>query len=191
MTSTLAEKAVTGRRVELTPYRDLPDGPARPGIIVDTAPGFGDDTLALVRLDGKRATHPVPVDYKGLRYLDEVVPVPDLPAGPFIPTAAYPDPVAFVERAGVFVTAVGEDGEDLIALTTDRTVAETAIRARAVEVGFDVDYLDFDRMQPRWGVFDWEPYDPERPWAADDWFVSWDASEGDEKAVHIFHLPDA
>lgn len=191
MTGTLTEKAVVGRRVEFTYFRDLPDGPTHPGIITGTEPGRSGSLLALIRLDGKRSNLSIPVDYEGLTYLGEVVPVPDLPMGPFIPTATYPDPGVLVEKVGVLVTAVGEDGMDLIAITTDRTAAETAIRARAVELGFDVDYLDFDRMQARWGVFDWEPYDPACPWAADDWFVRWDAREGDEKAVHIFHLPEA
>jgi hypothetical protein len=187
MTSTLTEQAVAGRRVEFMYYRDLPDGPARPGIITGTAPGIGDGLLAVVRLDGKRSALDVPVDYQGLTYLDEVVPVPDLPAGPFIPTAAHPD--GFQEKADVLVTAVGEDGEDLIAITTDRSAAVTALRAWAVHLGYDVDYLDFDRMTARWGVFDWEPVDPEHPYRADHWFVSWDAQESDTGSVHIFHLP--
>lgn len=194
MTSALAEKAVVGRRVEFAYYSNLHSDSEtvwHPGIITALEPGLTGALLALIRLDGKRSTLSIPLDYEGLAYLDEVVPVPDLPMGPFIPTATYPHPGVLVEKAGVLVTAVGEDGGDLIAITTDRTAAETAIRERAVEVGFDVDYLDFDRMQAKWGVFDWEPYDPDCPWAADDWFVRWDAAESDEKAVHIFHLADA
>lgn len=186
MTGTLTEQAVVGRRVEFTFYRDLPDGPAHPGIITGTDVGFG-VTTARVRLDGKRSALDVPVDYQGLTYLNEVVPVPDLQAGPFIPTATHPD--GFQEKADVLVTAVGEDGEDLIAITADRSAAVTALRALAIYLGYDVDYLDFDRMTARWGVFDWEPVDPEHPYRADDWFVSWDAQESDTGAVHIFHLP--
>ncbi|MFD9443355.1 hypothetical protein [Streptomyces sp. NPDC060001] len=189
MTSTLTEKAVVGRRVEFTFFRDLPDGPTHPGIITGTESGLSGALRALIRLDGKRSNLSIPVDYEGLTYRDQIVPVPDLPMGPFIPTATYPHPGVLVEKAGVLVTAVGEDGGDLIAITADRETAVTAIRTRAVELGYDPDYLDFDRMKPRWGVFDWEPYDPEKPWAADDWFVRWDAAKGAEKAVHIFHLP--
>lgn len=189
MTSTLMEKAVVGRRVEFAYYSNLQSDSEtvwHPGIITGTEPGLSGSLLALIRLDGKRSTLNIPLDYEGLTYLDQVVPVPDLPTGPFIPTAKGPD--GFRETAGVLVTAVGEDGEDLIAITTDRDKAAAALRARSVELGWDPDYLDFDGVEAGWAVFDWEPVDPDEPWAADDWFVRWDASEVDEKAVHIFHL---
>ncbi|MFD0509400.1 hypothetical protein ACFQ0G_53840 [Streptomyces chiangmaiensis] len=36
----------------------------------------------------------------------------------------------------------------------------------------------------RWAVFEWEPEDSECPWT-----VRWDAVEGDDQAVRIYHLP--
>src|SRR5205823_1111058 len=101
MTSTLTEKAVVGRRITFTYYRDLdqPGPPAYPGIITGTQPGYSGGLVARIRLDGKRSNLAIPVDYEGLTYLDEVVPVPELPMGRFIPVAS--DENGFYEKAGV------------------------------------------------------------------------------------------
>jgi len=185
MTSTLAEKAVVGRRVTFTYYRDLEetDAVTHPGIITDTEPGFSEGTLiARVRLDGKRSSMHIPAAYEGLTYLDEVVPVPELPMGRFLPVAS--DGNGFYEKAGVLVAAVGEDGEDLIVLTGDRVAARAAVGEYAQWTGLDLDYIAAGDLRAKWAVFEWEPEDAECPWT-----VRWDAVEGEDQAVHIYHLP--
>lgn len=179
MSSTLTEQAVVGRRVELTYYRDLDvaDSPTHPGIIT----GVSDDEAGLwIRLDGKRYNLPVRPDYQGLRYLDDVVPVPALPMGRFTPTPA--------DMLGVWedvpLSTIGEDGEDLILLATDRNKAIAAAVAYSREIGLDLDDVDFDVIRPCWAVFEWEPEDAECLWT-----VNWDAAEGDDQAVHIYYLP--
>lgn len=182
MTSTLTEKAVAGRRVTHTRYSDLkkPDPQAFPGIITGTEPGYNGQTVALVRLDGTRCNLHVPIDYAGLTYLDEVVPVPDLPMGRFQPT---PDHMMGV-WAGVPMSTIGEDGEDLIMLTTDRDKAVAAAQAYDAEYGVHPDSADYDRMRLVWAVFEWEPEDAECPWS-----VRWDAAEGEDQAIRIYFLP--
>ncbi|MDX2986431.1 hypothetical protein [Streptomyces caniscabiei] len=185
MTSTLTEKAVVGRRVEYTYHRGLSDNRAdlrAQGIITATEPGYNGGLLALVRLDGQRSNLNVPSDYEGLTYLDEVVPVPDLPMGPFTPVAD--DANGFYEKTGVLVTAVGEDGEVFIVLTDDPTKARAAASEYAEWAGWDLDYVDLDRLEAGWAVFEWEPEDSESPWT-----VRWDATETDDHAVRIYHLP--
>lgn len=179
MTSTLTEKAVVGRRVTLTYYRDLrlADPPTHPGIIT----GVGEDKASLwIRLDGKRYNLAARTDFEGLTYLDEVVPVPALPMGRFAPTAA--DMAGVWE--GVPLSTVGEDGEDLILLTDDADKARAAAVAYDQEVGVHPDSANYDLLRPRWVVFEWEPEDSEAPWS-----VRWDANEGDDMAVHIYYLP--
>ena len=179
MSTTLEAKAVVGRRITLT-YRydaELPDPPVWSGIIT----GVSDDKTSLwIRPDGKRYNLAARTDYEGLTYLDEVVPVPALPMGPFVPTAA--DMVGVWE--GVPLSMLGEDGEDLILLTDDRDKAYAAALAYAREVLIDVEYVDKEDMRSCWAVFTWEPEDAESPWTVD-----WSAAEGDEKAVHIYYLP--
>lgn len=185
MTSTLADKAVVGRRVEFTFYRDLdtPDGHAYPGIITGTEPGLSGALLARIRLDGKRSTLTIPVAYEGLTYLDQVVPVPDLPMGRFTPAAD--DMNGFYEHSGVLVLAIGEDGEDLVVITDDKEKAFTAAIGYGPELGFDPDYFDREDMQARWVVFEWQPEDAECAW-----FMN-PAAEGDDQAVHVYYLPTA
>ena len=186
MSSTLTDKAVVGRRVTFTYYRDLDqaDGPSYPGIITGTEPGLSGSLLARIRLDGARSTLSIPVAYEGLTYLDEVVPVPELPMGLFVPVAD--DRHGFYEKAGVLLAAIGEDGEDLI-LIAEPGRQEKAIEAAAQcldSFGVDIHYVNFDAIRPHWAVFSWEPEDAECPWT-----VRWDAAEGDDKAVHIYYLP--
>lgn len=178
MSSTLTEKAVAGRRVELTYYRDLDvdDSPTHPGIIT----GVGDDKASLwIRLDGKRYNLAARPDYEGLRYLDEVVAVPELPMGRFTPTADDLEGV----WAGVPVCSIGEDG-DLILLTGGREKAIAAVRSYLDDQAWvDLDYVDFDDIRAHWAVFEWEPEDAECPWT-----VNWDAAEGDDQAIRIHYL---
>jgi len=180
--TTLAEKAVVGRRVTFTYYRDLErsDVPVYPGIITGLVPD--QEASVKVRLDGTRCNLHVRPGYEGLTYLDEVVPVPGLPMGAFIPFAS--DQNGFYEKAGVLLAVIGEDGEDYIVVTDDIDKARAAVTAYDEEVGVDTDYVDYDRLQAYWAVFTWEPEDAECPWT-----VRWDAAEGDEQAVHIYYLP--
>lgn len=179
MSSTLTEKAVAGRRIELTYYRDLQltNPPIHPGVITIVTDGA---STVWVRLDGKRYNVAARSDYQGLRYLDEVGPVPELPVGRFQPTPA--------DMLGVWhdvpLATIGEDGEDLILLTTDRDKATTAAIAYARETDIDPDYVDYDALKPCWAVFEWAPEDAEFAWS-----VRWDAAQGDDQAVHIFYLP--
>lgn len=178
-TLSLAEKAVIGRRVTLTYHRDLklPNPPTHPGIIT----GVGEDTASLwIRLDGKRYNLPARPDYRGLIYLDEVVPVPVLPMGPFTPAAE--DLLGVWE--GVPLATVGEDGDDLILLTDDPDKARAAAFAYDTEIGVDTDFVNYGRLQAAWAVFEWQPEDAEFPWT-----VRWDAAENDDQAVRIHYLP--
>ncbi|MFD0509399.1 hypothetical protein ACFQ0G_53835 [Streptomyces chiangmaiensis] len=99
MTTTIAHpKAVAGRRVTFTYFRDLDvaDGPEYPGIVTGTETAANGILLARIRLDGTRSNLAIPADYEGLTYLDEVVPVPELPMGRFLPVAD--DRNGFYER---------------------------------------------------------------------------------------------
>lgn len=185
MSSTLTEeKAVVGRRITFTYYRDLDqaDRPAYPGIITGTEPGLSGALRALIRLDGTRSTLSIPVTYDGITYLDEVAPVPDLPMGRFLPFAS--DQNGFYEKAGVLVAAIGEDGEDLIVVTDSVDKARAALADYAAWTGLDPDSMGLHHLRPYWAVFEWEPGDAESPWT-----VNWAAAEGDDQAVHIYYLP--
>jgi hypothetical protein len=180
-TQTVYPKAEAGRRVLYTRYRDLPQGPEYPGVITSVDPDEPGASL-LVRLDGTRSNLFVRPNYEGLRYLDEVGPVPELPMGRFTPVAS--DTNGFYETAGVLLAVIGEDGEDFVILTGDQDKAREAVTVYAAEIGMDLDFIDFGLLHPYWAVFEWEPEDAECPWT-----VRWDASESDDQAVHIFHLP--
>lgn len=183
MTVTLTEKAVVGRRVTFTYYRDLDqtDGPAYPGIITGTEPGYNGGLMARIRLDGKRSNLSIPVGYEGITYLDEVTEVPDLPMGRFHPTVDdFGD--AWEGGDGTFVPILQCESEDIVILTDDRRSAAVALDAFCKDMGIDREYLP--AMQPRWAVFEWEPEDAEYPWT-----VNWDAAEGDDQALHIYYLP--
>ncbi|NUQ95814.1 MAG: hypothetical protein HOY79_04395 [Streptomyces sp.] len=181
MSSTLTEKAVVGRRVELARYRDLKnDGDNatyHPGILTGV-----DKDGVWIRLDGTRYTVRARTDYEGLRYLDQVVPVPELPMGRFIPVAD--DKNALWEKAGVLMATIGEDGEDLVLVTDDRAKAWTAACEyfREARIDIDPDYQDADDLRPEWAVFEWEPEDAECPWTVVP------AAEGDDMAVHVYYL---
>ena len=183
--TTLHPMAVTGRRVEFTYYRDLdqPDSPAYPGVITGTETGVSGALVARIRLDGSRSNLHIPAGYEGLRYLDEVGPVPELPMGRFIPVAD--DRNGFYERAGVLLAVIGEDGEEFVFLTDTRDKAREAAGAYLAETGWDLDYVDLDALTPRWVVFEWEPEDAECPW-----FMN-AAAEGDDQALRVHYLPAA
>ncbi|MEU9218830.1 hypothetical protein AB0D47_20040 [Streptomyces sp. NPDC048376] len=184
MTATLENLAVTGRRIEFAYHRSLIDDTATlwaPGIITGTETGLNGSLLARVRLDGRRSSLTIPVAYEGLRYLDEVVTVPELPMGRFLPTA---DEAAFYEKAGVVIAPIGEDGEELVILTGDLGKARAAALAHARDIDLDEDYIDLGALKAAWAVFEWEPEDGECLWT-----VRLDACEGDDMAVRVHYLP--
>lgn len=178
MTSTLTDQAVAGRRIQFTYHHDLPDGPAYPGIITSTKTAVSGAPLAYVRLDGKRSNLTVPVDYEGLRYLDEIVPVPALPVGRFRPTAKDFEG----EWEGVLVCQLAD--EDIIALTGNPALAEAALTAYCTDMGMDLEFVDLYAMEARWAVFEWRSEDAESPWT-----VCLDAAESDDMAVRLYYLP--
>lgn len=185
MTAILEDLAVVGRRVEFAYYRSLIDDTATfwlPGIITGTEAGLNGSVLARVRFDGRRSSLTIPVAYGGLRYLDQVGPVPELPMGRFLPVAD--DQNGFYEEAGIVLASIGEDGEELVILTGDPGKARAAALAHAREVGLDVDFINLGALEAAWAVFEWEPEDAESLWT-----VRWDAAEGDDQAVRIHYLP--
>ncbi|MFE9812347.1 hypothetical protein [Streptomyces sp. NPDC005548] len=178
-TQTAYPKAHTGRRVAFIRYRDLPNGPQTEGIITGVDLEQPASQL-LIRLDGARSNLHVRPNYEGLTYLDEVVPVPELPVGPFTPVAN--DLNGFYERDGLVVAAVGEDGEDLVAITDDRDKAFAAVVGHGTQVGYDMDDFEREDLDARWVVFEWQPDDAECTW-----FMN-PAAEGDDQAVHVYSL---
>jgi hypothetical protein len=175
MTSTLTDKAVVGRRI----IHDHASRKAKlPGIITRLNDGFGGGFF--IRLDGDRSSILVPTKFVWrITFLDEVVDVPELPTGRFQPTSNDLEG----DWEGVPLCTVSEDGA-LVLLTTDRNKARTAATAYFTEIGVDLDYVNFDYLKLRWAVFEWQPEDAET-----DWHVRWDASEGDDQAIHLYYLP--
>jgi hypothetical protein len=185
MTTTLETMAVPGRRVERRIHQSVNDDRAdvyAPGIITKTQTATNGALLARVRLDGQRSSLALPADYDGLRYLDQIVDVPELPMGPFTPTDDEKN--GFTTYAGALAAPIGEDGEALVVVTTDLGTAEAAASAYAKATDLDPDYVDVDELKPMWAVFEWEPEESEYPWS-----VRWDATQGDDHAVHIYYLP--
>ena len=179
MTTTPRNRPVVGRRVLHTRHRDLgKPGAAKPGIITELFLNQGGQVK--IRLDGQRWTMHVPANYQGLTYLDEVVPVPELPMGRFTPFAS--DQFGFYEKSGVLLAVIGEDGEDYVIVTDSLDKARAAALAYDEEIG--VDSVEYGRLSPRWAVFEWEPEDAEYPW-----IVRWDDDlEGTDHAIRIHHL---
>lgn len=173
--ATLRAEAVVGRRVEFAYHRDLTT--YLPGIIT----ALTDDPASLrVRLDGRRTNLACCADYDGLRYLDEVVPVPNLPMGVFTPTVQDFGGIAY---AGVPVCEL--DDEDIVILTADPVAARAALFAYCNGQDIDPEYGDEELLLATWAVFEWQPEDAESPW-----HVTFDA-QGVDGAVQIHYLPAA
>ncbi|WP_329126167.1 hypothetical protein [Streptomyces sp. NBC_01353] len=173
MPITLHEKAVVGRRVEYAYHQDV----YLPGIIT----AITDDAASVrVRLDGTRSNLACRPDYEGLRYLDDVTPVPVLPMGRFQPTHRDLDGNTY---RGVPACEF-EDG-DIVLLTSDPAAARAALLEYFRVHDLDPDYglQDPDLLELRWAVFQWQPEDAECPWLA-----TFDA-EGADMAVQIHYLP--
>ncbi|MFF8610850.1 hypothetical protein ACF06X_33630 [Streptomyces sp. NPDC015346] len=172
---TLPPAAVVGRRVELAYYRD--QDTYLPGIITTIT----DDPASLrVRLDGLRSTVACRADYEGLRYLDDVTPVPELPMGRFHPTVSDFDGATY---AGIPVCQF--EDEDIVLLTADPAAARAALLAYFQDQGMDPDsgFHDPDGVELRWVVFEWQPEDAECPW-----LMTFDV-EGADMAIQIHYLP--
>jgi hypothetical protein len=182
MSISTLEQAVVGRRVEFAYYSNLQSDSKtvwHPGIITATEPGLTGVTLAVIRLDGERRSglH-IPVDYEGLRYLAQVVDVPELPMGRFQPTKSMP---GFEEFEGVLVVILGDDR--LVMVTADPVKAVTAANERLLDMGAYGDATT-EQLRSGWAVFEWQPEDAEH-----DWFMDFSAEEGDDHAVRIHYLP--
>ncbi|WP_327335867.1 hypothetical protein OG384_04335 [Streptomyces sp. NBC_01324] len=166
------EQAVVGRRVEFAYYWD--QDTYLPGVIT----AITEDPASLrIRLDGTRSALACHPDYEGLRYLDQIAPVPDLPMGRFIPTPADFDG----EYAGIPAVQL-EEGETVL-LTTDNGKARAALAAFAEDMQIDPDYADPEDLVTRTVVFKWQSEDAECPW------LMAFADEGDDMAVQIHYLP--
>lgn len=172
MKLTLQEKAVVGRRVEFAYYRDRDT--YLPGIITAIT---DDPTILRIRLDGRRSNLACRPDYEGIRYLDKVVPVPDLPVGAFTPTI---DDFGGIAYAGIPVCQL--DDEDIVILADDSGAARAALVAYCKAQDIDPECAE-DPLLGTWAVFEWQPEDAESPW-----HVTFD-TKGVDGAVHIHYLP--
>lgn len=179
-TASLEDQAVTGRRVLFTYHRELGTGPEHPGIITGLEDGYEGTRLALIRLDGTRSTLSIPTDYEGITYLDQVVDVPALPTGSFIPVAD--DKNVVQEHDGVLYAQTGEDGEYLVVVTDDLEAAKNVARHHAKSIGLALTEDDLEAFDAEMSTFVWEPENAECPW------VVGPAQDGDENAVHTFTL---
>ncbi|MFB7592384.1 hypothetical protein [Streptomyces sp. NPDC056169] len=171
----LPAEAVAGRRVEFAYYRD--QDVYLPGIIT----AITDDPASLrVRLDGTRSNLACRADYEGIRYLDQVIPVPDLPMGRFHPTVRDFDGTLY---AGIPVCEF--EDEDIVLLTPDPTTARAALAAYLDDHGMDPEYHRHhpDCLELRWVVFEWQPEDAECPW------LMTFGTGGADMAVQIHYLP--
>lgn len=185
MTSTLAEKAVTGRRIEYRVHRSVNDDRAdvyAPGIITRTDTSAIGTPLVGVRLDGQRSNITMPADFDGLRYLDQVVAVPALPMGRFNPSVEKIGSAAYQG-----VTVCNFDDDDLAALTDDKGKAVAAVAAHLREAwGIEDDEVireHTDDLVAKWVYFAWEPEDAECAWR-----MHW-AAEGDDQAIRVHYMP--
>ena len=168
-------KAEVGRRVA---FSHIHDPKQVEGVITFVA-----DPTVWVRLDGQRSNLHLRADYEGLRYLDEVGPVPALPMGRFTPSTKHVG-IDF-EYDGVIVVQFEED--DLAALTGDRAKAEAAVATYLRErCGIDDETAISDELaelKQQWAVFEWEPEDAECAWLMNP------AAEGDDQALQVHYLP--
>ncbi|MFF4943708.1 hypothetical protein [Streptomyces rubiginosohelvolus] len=172
MTVTLPAQAVIGRRVEFAYYRDQTT--FLPGIIT----AITDDPASLrVRLDGKRNNLACRPDYDGIRYLDQVIPVPALPMGVFTPTAEDFGGITYAD-----VPVCWLDDEDIVILTGDPDAARAALVAYCKAQDIDPEYAE-DPLTAAWARFEWQPEDAES-----DWQVRFDGEDVDG-AVQVHYLP--
>ncbi|MEU1599578.1 hypothetical protein ABZ468_43950 [Streptomyces sp. NPDC005708] len=162
--------AQEGRRITFASHKEPKT--VYPGVITRV-----DGSTLDVRLDGQRSNLRVHADYAGIQYLNEIGPVPELPMGPFHPTAAD---FANVQYDGVLLAECA-DG-DLIALTPDPVQAVAAMNAHLRQKGLDAE-LATDDVQRRWAVFKWQPPESECPWTVD--WADADAA----MAVPLHYLP--
>ncbi|HEY9408467.1 MAG TPA: hypothetical protein VIP77_02705 [Jiangellaceae bacterium] len=183
MTTAIHLKAEVGRRVEYRVHRSTVDDRAdvyTPGVIT-----FAADPVVWVRLDGQRSNLQLRADHDGLRYLDEVGPVPALPMGRFQPGTQHPA----IDWAYDGVLVVEFDEGDMAAITGDRQKAEAAIATYLREqCGIDDETAISDELaelKPQWVVFEWEPEDAECAWLMNC------AEQGDEQALQVHYLPTA
>ncbi|WP_306317283.1 MULTISPECIES: hypothetical protein [unclassified Streptomyces] len=167
-----------GRRIVFSGFASDPT--PRPGVIT----GVDGDAL-LIRLDGTRYNLRIVPDRlpatKHLHLLNEIGPVPDLPMGPFAPTADVRN--AIYELDGVLYATVGEDGESLIVVTDDLDVAKTVARHHAKATDLVLDDAVLEGFEAEWSQFVWTPEGSLCPW------VLMPASKDDEYAVHVHCLP--
>ena len=184
MPNPLPIEAVEGRRVAFTYHRDL-DKAGRDQFGVITSIDTEQRAALRIRLDGARSNLHVFPDYEGLRYLDEVGPVPELPMGRFQPTSAAPG--MDFEYDGVLVVEF-EDG-DMVAVTGDRAKAEAAVATYLREqTGLEDEAEIRDELaelKPQHVVFEWQPEDAECAWLMNL------ADEAADQAVRVHYLPAA
>ncbi|MFJ4925346.1 hypothetical protein [Streptomyces sp. NPDC088736] len=174
-TETRHPKAETGRRVTYEFYNARKP---HPGVIT-----FATQGTVWVRLDGQRSSMQMPINQKGLTYLDEIGPVPELPMGRFQPNLQHPG--IDWQYDGVIVVRF-EEG-DLAALTGDRAKAEAAVATFLREQDGIEDESDLSdelaELKPQWAVFEWEPEDAECAWLMNY------ATENDDQALQVHYLP--
>jgi hypothetical protein len=183
VTTALENLAVVGRRVEYRVHRSTVDDRAdvyAPGVVT-----FAADPIVKIRLDGQRSSIAMRADCDGLRYLDEVGPVPALPMGRFQPDTRQPG----IDWAHDGVLVVEFDEGDMAAITGDRDKAEAAVATYLREhCGIDDETTISDELaelKPQWVVFEWQPEDAECAWLMNC------AGRGDEQALQVHYLPTA
>lgn len=182
ITADLPAEAIPGRRVSFTYHRDL-HHPDADQLGVITAIELGQRAALRIRLDGSRSNLHVFPDYEGLRYLDDVGPVPELPMGRFQPGPGNPG-MDYV-YGGVVVVEF-EDG-DMVAITADRAKAEAAVATYLREQSGIEDEADIrgalaDLLERR-VAFEWEPEDAECAWLMNP------ADEDDTEAARVHYMP--
>ncbi|MFD5975535.1 hypothetical protein [Streptomyces bacillaris] len=176
--ATLPAQAVIGRRVEFAYYRD------QTTFLPGTITAITDDPASLrIRLDGKRNNLACRPDYNGIRYLDQVIAVPDLPMGRFTPTGSETG----FDHAFDGVAVVEFEAGDMAALTPDRAKAEAAIATYLREVlGMEDESEIRDEvaeLRLRSVAFEWQPEDADADWHMDD------AEPNTDHAVQVHYLP--
>ncbi|QBJ94460.1 hypothetical protein D0Z67_29260 (plasmid) [Streptomyces seoulensis] len=171
-------QAIEGRRVTLN-YTNNPK--THPGVITRTETTTNGVLLTLVRLDGHRSSIAIPADHDGLRYLNEVGPIPDLPMGRFQPSTRHP--AMDWEYDGVIVLEF-EDG-DIAAITGDRIKAVAAV-ATYLRERHDLDETAIGKelveLKLKEVVFEWEPEGAECAW-----LMQW--ADRDPEALPVHYLP--